>query len=117
MALQMTSEEFEVLVTEELDGLSDDIVSGLDNVVFVVEDLSPEGDMDLLGFYDGIAVTDRSLYGYGELPDRIVLFRLPLLAACTDVDHLRSEVRVTLIHEIAHFYGIDDDELHRLGWA
>ncbi|MBO9577940.1 MAG: metallopeptidase family protein [Microbacteriaceae bacterium] len=107
---------FEALVVAELDELPDDMVDGLDNVVFVVEDRPEDGSLDTLGLYDGIALTERDRYGYGELPDRIILYREPLLAACADVEELREEIHVTLVHEIAHFYGIDDAELHRLGW-
>ncbi len=108
---------FEALVVEELDALPDDMVDGLDNVVFVVEDRPEDGSLDLLGLYDGVALTERGSYGFGELPDRIVLYREPLLAICGDLEQLRDEIHVTLVHEIAHFYGIDDEELHRLGWA
>jgi predicted Zn-dependent protease with MMP-like domain len=113
----ISEEEFEQLVADELDRLPDEMVDGLDNVVFVIEDRPEDGSLDLLGLYDGLALTDRGNYGFGELPDRIILFRESLVAACDDVQQLRDEIHVTLVHEIAHFYGIDDDELHRLGWA
>ena len=116
MPFDVTEEEFEQLVADELDKLPDDMVGGLDNVVFVIEDRPEDGSLDLLGLYDGLALTERGNYGFGELPDRIILFREPLVAACDDVQHLRDEIHVTLVHEIAHFYGIDDEELHRLGW-
>ena len=117
MSLQLSEEEFEALVVSELDELPDEMVDGLENVVFVTENRPEDGSLDLLGLYDGIALTERDRYGFGELPDRIVLFREPLLAICDDLDELRDEIHVTLVHEIAHFYGIDDAELHRLGWA
>lgn len=115
--IEMDSEPFEKLVISELDLLPDEMVDGLENIVFVVEDRPEDGSLDLLGEYQGVALTHRGQYGFGELPDRIVLFREPLLAVCSDLDELRGEVHVTLVHEIAHYYGIDDDELHRLGWA
>ncbi|SMH37436.1 Predicted Zn-dependent protease, minimal metalloprotease (MMP)-like domain [Rathayibacter oskolensis] len=115
--LQLDEAAFEALVVAELDALPDDMVDGLDNVVFVVEDRPEDGSLDLLGIYDGVALTERERYGFGEMPDRIVLFREPHLAACDDLDELRDEIHVTLVHEIAHFYGIDDDRLHELGWA
>lgn len=115
--MKMNAKDFEKLVVDELDLLPDEMVDGLENLVFVVEDRPEDGSLDLLGEYQGIALTDRDRYGFGELPDRIVLFREPLLAICEDVDELKDEIHVTLVHEIAHFYGIDDDELHRLGWA
>ncbi|RNE59154.1 metallopeptidase family protein [Cryobacterium tepidiphilum] len=115
--MQMAAEEFERLVIDELDLLPDDMVDGLDNVIFVVEDRPEDGSLDLLGVYDGVALTEREQYGFGEIPDRIVLFREPLLAACASIEQLRDEIHITLVHEIAHFYGINDDRLHELGWA
>lgn len=117
MTLKLTAEEFEKIVVDELDELPDEMVDGLENLVFVVEDRPEDGSLDLLGIYEGVALTERDRYGFGELPDRIVLFREPLLAVCADLEELRDEIHVTLVHEIAHYYGIDDDELHRLGWA
>jgi predicted Zn-dependent protease with MMP-like domain len=117
VSLQLTAEEFEKVVVDELDLLPDEMVDGLENLVFVVEDRPEDGSLDLLGIYEGVALTERDRYGFGELPDRIVLFREPLLEICDDLEQLRDEIHVTLVHEIAHFYGIDDDELHRLGWA
>jgi predicted Zn-dependent protease with MMP-like domain len=117
VSLSLDAEAFEKLVVDELDALPDEMVDGLENLVFVVEDRPEDGSLDLLGEYQGVALTHRDQYGFGELPDRIVLFREPLLAVCSDLEELRDEVHVTLVHEIAHFYGIDDDELHRLGWA
>lgn len=117
MSLDLSPDEFEKLVIGELDELPDEVVDGLENLVFVTEDRPEDGSLDLLGLYEGIALTERDRYGFGELPDRIVLYREPLLAAADTLDELRDEVHVTLVHEIAHYYGIDDDELHRLGWA
>lgn len=115
--LQLNHDDFERLVIDQLDLLPDDMVDGLDNVIFVVEDRPEDGTLDTLGLYDGVALTERGQYGFGEMPDRIVLYREPLLAIVADLDELRDEVHVTLVHEIAHFYGIDDDRLHELGWA
>jgi predicted Zn-dependent protease with MMP-like domain len=115
--LQLSHDEFERLVVDELDLLPDDMVDGLENVVFLVEDRPEDGSLELLGLYDGVDLTDRDRYGFGELPDRVVLYREPHLVACDTVDELRAEIHVTLVHEIAHYYGIDDAELHRLGWA
>lgn len=111
------ADEFERLVIDELDLLPDDMVDGLENVVFVTEDRPEDGSLDLLGLYDGVALTERGAYGFGELPDRIILYREPLLAISADLNELKDQVHVTLVHEIAHFYGLDDDQLHELGWA
>lgn len=113
--VEMRSEAFEELVTTVLDELPDEMVEGLDNVVFLVEDQHP--DEDLLGLYEGVAITDRGNYGFGELPDRIMIYRLPHTETAETLDELRAEVRTTIVHEIAHFYGIDDEQLHQLGWA
>ncbi|MDY0909556.1 metallopeptidase family protein [Microbacterium sp. CFBP9034] len=115
--MEMDAATFEQLVIDELDLLPDDMVEGLDNIVFVVEDRPEDGSLDLLGLYDGWALTERDRYGVGELPDRIIVYRESHLAACDDLDELRDELHTTLVHEIAHFYGIDDDRLHELGWA
>jgi predicted Zn-dependent protease with MMP-like domain len=117
MSLDLSADEFERIVIDELDALPDDMVDGLENLVFVTEDRPEDGSLDLLGIYEGVALTERDRYGFGELPDRIVLFREPLLSICDDLDELRDEIHITLVHEIAHYYGIDDEELHRLGWA
>ena len=115
--MELDGEAFEALVVDELDQLPDEMIDGLENVVFVVEDRPEDGSLDLLGLYDGFALTERDRYGMGEMPDRIILYREPLLAIADDERELRDEIHITLVHEIAHFYGIDDDELHRLGWA
>jgi predicted Zn-dependent protease with MMP-like domain len=117
LPVQLDAEAFEAIVVDELDQLPDDMVDGLENLVFVVEDRPEDGSLDLLGLYDGYALTERDRYGLGEMPDRIILYREPLLAICDDERQLRDEIHVTLVHEIAHFYGIDDDRLHELGWA
>lgn len=115
--IELTADEFEKLVIDELDALPDEMIDGLDNVVFVTEDRPEDGSLDLLGLYDGVALTERGQYGFGELPDRIILFREPLLSVVDSLDELKDEIHVTLVHEIAHFYGLDDEQLHQLGWA
>lgn len=115
--MEMDATAFEDLVVDELDRLPDEMVDRLENVVFVVEDRPEDGSLDLLGLYDGLALTERGQYGMGELPDRIIVYRESHLARCDDEDELRDEVHTTLVHEIAHFFGIDDEQLHELGWA
>ena len=114
---EVNAQEFEKLVIDELDLLPDDMVDGLDNVIFVTDDRPEDGSLNVLGLYDGVALTERGNYGFGELPDRIILYREPLLNICADLDELKDQVHVTLVHEIAHFYGIDDAQLHELGWG
>ncbi|HEY0260610.1 MAG TPA: metallopeptidase family protein [Lacisediminihabitans sp.] len=109
--------EFERLVVEQLDLLPDDVMNRLVNVGFVTEDRPADGSLGLLGEYDGVDITRRADYGFGELPDRIVLYREPLLAHCTGLEDLKEQIHVTLVHEIGHYFGIDDAELHDLGWG
>jgi predicted Zn-dependent protease with MMP-like domain len=113
----LTEDEFELLVVEQLDLLPDDMIDGLDNLVFVTEARPEDGSLTLLGLYDGIALTERGQYGYGELPDRIVLYRESLIDIAEDLEELKDQIHVTLVHEIAHFYGLDDNQLHELGWS
>ncbi len=115
--VELDAPAFEALVVDELDALPDDMIDGLDNVVFVVEDVAEDGSLDLFGLYDGLAITERDRYGQGELPDRIIVYRLAHLDAVDSLEELRDEVHTTLVHEIGHYYGIDDERLHELGWA
>lgn len=113
----MPADEFDALVEEALDGLPEDIASMVSNVAVLVEPDAPADDPDLLGMYDGVALTERPVNHAGMLPDRILLFRRPLLEMCEDVDELRHEVRVTVVHEIAHHFGLDDARVSELGYA
>ncbi len=114
--LDVTRDEFELLVSEGLDSLHDDMLRELDNVIFLVED-RPEDGSDILGVYEGFSLAERNTYGYGEEPDRIILFRENLLAHCESREELIAEIRITLVHEIAHFYGITEERIHELGWG
>lgn len=106
---------FENLVADAIDALPDGLVDLLDNVVLMVDDEHPEED--LLGLYEGIPRTERGDYGGFELPDRITVYRLPLCDMCEDLEMLTDEVLITVVHELAHHLGIDDDHLHELGWG
>lgn len=114
--LCVSHEDFETLVGEGLDSLHDDMLAQLDNVIFLVED-RPEDGSAILGLYEGFSLAERSAYGFGEEPDRITLFRLNLLEHCESIDELVAEIRITLVHEIAHFYGISEQRIHELGWG
>jgi predicted Zn-dependent protease with MMP-like domain len=106
--------EFEEHVADALDTLPPELAARFSNVVVVVEDENPE-DPELLGLYEGVALTEREHYS-GALPDRISLYRIPLCLMAEDLDHLVEEIAVTVVHEFAHHVGIDDDRLHALGW-
>jgi predicted Zn-dependent protease with MMP-like domain len=108
--------DFEALVDQALDEIPDEIASLVHNVVVLVEDEPPDDEPDLLGLYDGISLTERGADHTG-LPDRITIFRRPLLEMCSDAEELVREVRITVVHEVAHHFGIDDDRLHELGYG
>lgn len=111
-------EDFETLVGEALDDVPGEFLDLLDNVVFLVEDEPEPDDPDLLGLYEGTPLTERGTgWEMGALPDRITLFRGPLTRMCDGRAELRAEIAVTVVHEIAHHFGIDDERLHDLGWA
>jgi predicted Zn-dependent protease with MMP-like domain len=115
--VEMSREQFEDAVAAALDAVPPELARLMDNVVVLVEDDAPDGDPDLLGLYEGTPLTERdSWWAAGSLPDRITVFRRPTLAACDTVDEVVDEVRVTVVHEIAHHFGIDDARLHELGW-
>jgi predicted Zn-dependent protease with MMP-like domain len=117
MPVEMDAAEFDALVERALDGIPDEIAALVRNVVVLVEDEPPADDPDLLGLYDGIALTERWGDPTMQLPDRIFIFRNPLLDMCESADELETEVRITVVHEVAHHFGIDDDRLHDLGYA
>ena len=113
----MSREEFEDAVSEALDRIPADLAGMMDNVVVLVEDDPPDGDSELLGLYEGTPLTERDgWWASGSLPDRITIFRNPTLAVCETAEEVVEEVRVTVVHEIAHHFGIDDERLHELGW-
>ena len=114
--LEVSPEEFEALVSDGLDSLPADMLDHLDNVIFLIEE-QPEDGSEILGVYEGFSLADRDIYGYGEQPDRITLFRENLLKYCATTDELKREIRITLVHEVAHFLGLDEHRIHELGWG
>ena len=113
----MPEAEFESLVADALDTIPPQLTRIMDNVVVLVEDEPPPDDPDLLGLYEGIPLTERDSGYAGVLPDRITIFRLPILRICQSVDEIVEEVAITVVHEVAHHFGIDDERLHELGYA
>lgn len=109
--------EFDALVDSALDELPDELAALVRNVVVLVEAEAPPDDPDLLGLYDGLALTERPANHAGQLPDRILLFREPLLDMCATREELEEEVRITVVHELAHHFGISESRLHALGWG
>ena len=116
MTVRMSPQRFEELVSDALDLVPPKLMAALDNVVVLVEDWHPD-DPDVLGIYEGVALTERdSSYG-GSLPDAITIYRGALLDVCDTEQDVVDEVAITVIHEIAHHFGIDDERLHELGWG
>jgi len=112
----MSPQRFEELVGDALDQIPPKLAQAIDNVVVLVADRHPE-EPDLLGIYEGVALTERDSSYAGSLPDTITVFRDALLEICETDEDVVEEVTVTVIHEIAHHFGIDDDRLHEVGWA
>jgi predicted Zn-dependent protease with MMP-like domain len=116
VAVRMDSQRFDELVSDALDLIPPQLAALMDNVVVLVADRNDEED-DLLGLYEGVALTERDSHYAGSLPDTITIYRDALLDVCDDEDEVIEEVKITVVHEIAHHFGIDDDRLHELGWA
>ncbi|MGH8867125.1 MAG: metallopeptidase family protein [Actinomycetes bacterium] len=114
--LHVPPEEFEALVTDALDGIPEELGRVMRNVAVFVEEEPPPDDPELLGIYEGIPLTERGESYAGVLPDRIVVYRLPILRLCGTREEVVEEVRITVVHEVAHHFGIDDDRLHELGY-
>jgi predicted Zn-dependent protease with MMP-like domain len=110
------AEEFEELVADALDGLPPELSALMDNVAIFVEDESAD-EPDLLGVYEGIPLTERTSSYVMAVPDRIIVYRLPTLRISADADEVVRQVQVTVVHEIAHHFGIDDERLHELGYG
>ena len=114
--LRMTAQEFDEAVGDALDKVPAELLALMDNVVFLVEDEPASDDPELLGVYDGTPLTERDGGWAGALPDRITIFRGPTLRMCETREEVLDEVAVTVVHEIAHHFGIDDQRLQELGW-
>jgi len=112
----VSDERFEELVQDALASLPDNFAAAVDNVAIVIDGTSPVGQV--AGLYEGIPITRRDSYSYsGVMPDKITLFKNTICASCQSEDEVRSEVRITVLHEIGHYFGIDDRRLHELGWG
>jgi predicted Zn-dependent protease with MMP-like domain len=112
----MDPQRFDELVSDALDLIPPRLAAVMDNVVVLVADRHDD-EPDLLGLYEGVALTERDSHYAGSLPDTITIYRDALLDVCDSDDEVVEEVKITVIHEIAHHFGIDDDRLHELGWA
>jgi predicted Zn-dependent protease with MMP-like domain len=109
------SEEFEELVGEALDAIPEQLSRQMRNVVLLVEDMG--ASPNLLGLYQGVPLTERTTAYAGMLPDRITIYRIPILRHCASREDVVRQVGVTVVHEVAHHFGIGDAKLHELGWG
>ncbi|MBX7448611.1 metallopeptidase family protein [Mycolicibacterium sp. 3033] len=116
MAVRMSPQRFDELVGDALDLIPGELAAAIDNVVILVADRHPD-EPELLGLYEGVALTERDSWYAGALPDTITIYRDALLDICHTDTEVVDEVAITVIHEIAHHFGIDDERLHELGWG
>lgn len=115
--VDVSDDEFERMVADVFDALPEDMVRGVENVAILIANQPPWERPRLFGLYSGRPLKTRGVYGCGELPDRITLFKNNLQEHSPDLDALRTRVRITLVHEIGHYFGLDDARLGELGWA
>ena len=111
--INVAREQFEELVGEGLDQIPDELARLMENVVVLVEDFPPQGRR-LLGLYHGVPLTERGHMYAGMLPDTITIYRVPILRMCQSEEEVVYQVRRTVVHEVAHHFGISDDRLHEL---
>lgn len=114
--IEVSDDDFEDLVDRGLRLIPRQLLDALDNVAIVVEDHN-EDDPSVLGLYHGVALTERSVEWPTFLPDKISIYKDALCRYCSSHEQLVDEVAVTVVHEIGHHFGIDDDRLHELGWG
>lgn len=114
--MRISHREFEDLVSDALDEIPSKLTREMSNVVILVEPSHPD-DPHLLGLYEGVALTSRTSDYGGFLPDTITIYRDSIIAICATPEEVREQVRITVIHEVAHHFGIDDEWLHQHGWA
>ena len=114
--VDVPAERFEELVADALDSIPDELAELMDNVAVFVEDRHRQ--RGLLGLYQGVPLTERDAgYAGMVMPDRITIYRLPICAMCADEAEVVEQVRITVVHEVAHHFGIDDHRLHELGYG
>jgi predicted Zn-dependent protease with MMP-like domain len=112
--IPISPEQFELLVGEALDAIPEALARQMRNVAVVVADEAPYSG--LLGLYEGVPLTGRGEWYSGVLPDRITIYKNEILKICASYEDVVREVRTTVVHEVGHHFGIDDDRLHELGW-
>lgn len=117
MVVDMSRADFEREVDLALDQIPDELARLVRNCVVLVEEEPPADEPELLGLYEGIPLTERDSWYGATLPDRILIFRGPILRYCRTRDEVVDEIGVTVVHEVAHHFGISDARLHELGYG
>lgn len=113
--VQVSQERFEEMIDDALDNITDEFAQHMRNVVILAHDRNPD-DPTLLGLYEGVPLPERTFDHTGFLPDAIFIYKEALEDICTSEEQLAHEVYVTVMHEVGHFFGLDEDDLHRLGY-
>jgi predicted Zn-dependent protease with MMP-like domain len=115
--VHVSQSEFDDLVVDALDQIPEPLAALMDNVVVLVEEEPPPEEAGILGLYVGTPLTERDSNYTFRPPDQVFVYRGPLLRMCRDAEELADEIAITVVHEIAHHFGIDDEQLHAWGWG
>lgn len=116
MMTPVTQEEFEAMINDALDAIPDEFAKHMTNMVVLARDFNDD-DPTLLGLFEGVPLTEQHSNHTGFLPDAVFVYKNALEAMCSDSDELREEVRITVLHEVGHYFGLEEHELHELGWG
>lgn len=120
MTMRIPPEEFEALVEQALEGLPEEFAELLENVAVMVEDepdpedleaLGMEPDEELFGLYQGVPLAERDTFYQGAMPDRVFIYRGPILRSCDNRRQVIREIRDTVVHELGHHFGLDEDDM------
>lgn len=113
----MSAADFERLVDAAIESIPPDLLALVENCILLIEANPPPEHAGTLGLYEGVPLSERDSTTFMGVPDRIWIYRDPILAMCDSEAEVAEEVEITVVHEIAHYFGIDDDRLHDLGWG
>ncbi|MCP1387517.1 metallopeptidase family protein [Corynebacterium sp. TA-R-1] len=112
----VTQAEFEAMINDALDTIPDEFARHMTNMVVLARDFN-EDNPELLGLFEGVPLPEQYANHSGFLPDAVFIYKNALEAICADEEELRHEVKVTVLHEVGHYFGMEEHELHELGWG
>ena len=112
----VSQQEFEEMINDALDTIPEEFARHMTNMVVLARDFN-EDEPSLLGLFEGVPLTEQYANHTGFLPDAVFVYKDALEAMCNDVEELRHEVKVTVLHEVGHYFGLEEHELHELGWG